>query len=151
MDLIYRFVAKVLPTTLPVTPPPATEHGLGESYVCVHKKLHVACLRICVTTCDRVALHTQNGGMLTADGNSAPHVAAANLPLFPNCGSSTPCRGEKVRYRRVDDEGATFSKIPRFFSISGKNFPLSGWTHSCFLLNNVTPCRCDARLRRTRS
>lgn len=35
--LIYRFVARVLPTTLPVTPPPATEHGLGESYVCVHR------------------------------------------------------------------------------------------------------------------
>ncbi|ABE95064.1 Hypothetical protein Bbr_0364 [Bifidobacterium breve UCC2003] len=79
------------------------------------QKLHVACLRICVTTCDHVALHTQNGGMLTADGNSAPHVAAANLPLFPNCGSSTPHRGEKVRYRRVDDEGATFQKFQGSF------------------------------------
>ena len=45
-------------------------------------------------------------------------------------------------YGQIFDNG-------RFFSMSGKKFPLPGCTHSCFLLNTVTPYKRNAGFWRT--
>ena len=57
----------------------------------------------------------RSSGILTVVSNSGPRAAAANPPQFPDGGTGTPRREGKVRYRRVDDEGATFQKFQGSF------------------------------------
>ena len=63
----------------------------------------------------------RSSGILTVVSNSGPRAAAANPPQFPDGGTGTPRREGKVRYRRVDDKGATFQKFQGSFQCRVKN------------------------------
>ena len=63
----------------------------------------------------------RSSGILTVVSNSGPCRSGGKSASVPRWWDRHAQSRRKVRYRRVDDEGATFQKIPRFFFSVGKN------------------------------